>query len=437
MRGEAPQISSTLATPRAVSRMACTRIGRSRPALASSWASNRSTYAMSSAPCTFGTITTSSLVADRGDQGGQVVEHPRAVEGVDARPQLRRSAPAPEIGGVLRDRHQALARGHLVVGLDGVLEVAEQHVDGADQLRHLGRHLLVRRVEEVDGPARSGRDLAERLGGADRERAEEVLGAAVRAWAERTAAVGRGRYDALLTAFTSRRRRADVFTHSRPRRAVRRPTMTFAPTRPPAPRSAVHAIRPSYDAITRAVRWTVLVLAVVLAMTMVLIAVVTAPARADPGRHRTRQVQTRSRRSRPLDSGDRQRHGDRHLRRPVRQRALGRRLRHARRGRLRLPVRRRARLQRGLPRRRLRRRLARLPAGPVHLVGRLPPGDAQRAVVLQLVRRPALGQRLRVGQGRQGHRPQARQVPRPSARSAGTSAATSPTSRTSTAAAPS
>ena len=37
------QISSTLATPRAVSRMAWTRIGRSSPALASSWASSRST----------------------------------------------------------------------------------------------------------------------------------------------------------------------------------------------------------------------------------------------------------------------------------------------------------------------------------------------------------------------------------------------------------
>ena len=43
IRGRAPQISSTLATPRAVSRIACTRIGRSRPALASSWASSRST----------------------------------------------------------------------------------------------------------------------------------------------------------------------------------------------------------------------------------------------------------------------------------------------------------------------------------------------------------------------------------------------------------
>ena len=40
MRGEAKQISSTLATPRAVSKIAWMRIGRSRPALASSCASS-------------------------------------------------------------------------------------------------------------------------------------------------------------------------------------------------------------------------------------------------------------------------------------------------------------------------------------------------------------------------------------------------------------
>ena len=43
IRGLAPQISSMFATPRAVSRIACTRIGRSSLAFASSWASRRST----------------------------------------------------------------------------------------------------------------------------------------------------------------------------------------------------------------------------------------------------------------------------------------------------------------------------------------------------------------------------------------------------------
>ena len=85
---------------------------------------------------------------------------------------------APEVGGLPGDRHQSLARGLLVVGLDRVLEVAEQHVDGADHGGHLGGHPRVARVEEVDGPGRPGRDLPERSGGAHREGGEEVLGAA-------------------------------------------------------------------------------------------------------------------------------------------------------------------------------------------------------------------------------------------------------------------
>jgi hypothetical protein len=116
------------------------------------------------------------LVADRRDQCQQVIEHPRAVEGVDPGPELGGPALPTKSGRRPGDRHQALAGGDLVVGLDRVLEVAEQDVDGADQLGDLGRHLLVRRVEEVDGPARPGRDLTQRLGRADRERPEEVLG---------------------------------------------------------------------------------------------------------------------------------------------------------------------------------------------------------------------------------------------------------------------
>jgi hypothetical protein len=66
----------------------------------------------------------------------------------------------------------------LLVGLDGVLEVAEQDVDGADHRRHLGGHLLVARVEEVDHPAGPGGDVPDRGRSPDRERGEEVLGAA-------------------------------------------------------------------------------------------------------------------------------------------------------------------------------------------------------------------------------------------------------------------
>jgi hypothetical protein len=110
------------------------------------------------------------LVADLRHQRGQVVEDPRTVEGVD---------PGPELGGLevglAGDRHQALAGGHLAFGLHRVLEVAEQDVGRARHLRHLGRHLLVRRVEEVDRAARPSRDLAQRLGRTYCERPEEVL----------------------------------------------------------------------------------------------------------------------------------------------------------------------------------------------------------------------------------------------------------------------
>ncbi len=45
----------------------------------------------------------------------------------------------------------------------------------------------------------------------------------------------------------------------------------------------MHAIRPNYAVINRAVRWCVLVMAVLMAMAVVLLAVVVSPARADPG----------------------------------------------------------------------------------------------------------------------------------------------------------
>src|ERR671919_1711335 len=60
MRGLAAQISSTLATPRAVSRIAWTSSGSVSPALASSCASSRSTYWMSSGPSTLGIMMTST-----------------------------------------------------------------------------------------------------------------------------------------------------------------------------------------------------------------------------------------------------------------------------------------------------------------------------------------------------------------------------------------
>ena len=111
------------------------------------------------------------LVADLGDQGGQVVEDPGALERVD---------PGPELGvaevDLVGDLDQALAGGDLVVDRDGVLEVAEQDVG---LLRHVGdlrRHLLVRGVEEMDHPRGPERHLEHRIGRADGERVGELAG---------------------------------------------------------------------------------------------------------------------------------------------------------------------------------------------------------------------------------------------------------------------
>ena len=113
------------------------------------------------------------LVADRLDDLREVVEHPRRLERVHARPQLRLAEldlPA--------DPDQALARGLLAVDRDRVLEVAEQDVGLGRDVGRLGDHLLVREVEEVDHPPGPDGDLAERFGGADGERCEEGTGAA-------------------------------------------------------------------------------------------------------------------------------------------------------------------------------------------------------------------------------------------------------------------
>ena len=121
------------------------------------------------APSTFGTMITSSLSPISLTSLRQVVEHPRGLERVDARPQLR----VAEVD-LAADLDQALARGLLAVDRHGVLEVAEQDVDLGRDVGRLGDHLLVGEVEEVDHPRRQERDLAERLGRVDGERLEEV-----------------------------------------------------------------------------------------------------------------------------------------------------------------------------------------------------------------------------------------------------------------------
>ena len=85
------------------------------------------------------------LVADGGDDLDNVVEHPRRIERVDARPQ----AGVAELAG-LRHGDEAGARRLLGVGRNGIFEIAEHHVDLTDQLRHPGPHFLVMRRHEMD-----------------------------------------------------------------------------------------------------------------------------------------------------------------------------------------------------------------------------------------------------------------------------------------------
>ena len=113
------------------------------------------------------------LVADLADHLREVVEHPRRLERVHARPQRRLA----EVH-LAPDADQALARGLLAVDRHGVLEVAEQDVGLGGDVGRLGDHLLVREVEEVDHPRRLERDLGERFGRPDGEGLEEVTGIA-------------------------------------------------------------------------------------------------------------------------------------------------------------------------------------------------------------------------------------------------------------------
>jgi hypothetical protein len=95
------------------------------------------------------------LVADRGDQFGDVVQHPWRVQRIDARPEPGRA----EIGG-LGHRNEAIARRLFGIGGDRVLEVAEHHVDLAGKLRHLGGDLLDVRGDEMDHALEAHRQFA-------------------------------------------------------------------------------------------------------------------------------------------------------------------------------------------------------------------------------------------------------------------------------------
>ena len=129
---------------------------------------------MSSAPFDLRDHDHVELVADLGDERRQVVEPPRRVEAVDPGPQLG-VAEVDVVGAIFTRPARAAS---LSSAGTRVLEVAEQHVDGARPCRGPWRPSSRSGVEEVDHPGRPDRDLAQRRGRADGERPEEVLGAA-------------------------------------------------------------------------------------------------------------------------------------------------------------------------------------------------------------------------------------------------------------------
>ena len=169
---------------------------------------------MSHGPSTFGTMITSRRSPISVDERREVVEHPRRLERVHARPQRA----VAEVG-LAPDPDETLARRDLAVDRHGVLEVAEQHVAPRREVGQLRRHLLVAGVEEVDHPRRLERDLEDRLGGADGERLGEVAGVSH----------GPG---PILTARVNAGTLASPMTEQHPQsRPIRPPARRAAPTR--------------------------------------------------------------------------------------------------------------------------------------------------------------------------------------------------------------
>ena len=126
---------------------------------------------MSQAPSTLGTITTSSW----SPISVTSVVRSSSTQGLSSELTRVQSAVWPKsdsLAALIRPG----ARGLLAVDRDRVLEVAEQDVGLLGDAGRLFDHLLVGEVEEVDHPRGLDRDLAQRLGGADRLRLEEVSG---------------------------------------------------------------------------------------------------------------------------------------------------------------------------------------------------------------------------------------------------------------------
>ena len=173
MRGLAAAISSRLTTPCGglEDRVDEDRPRRARPSPRAGRAGGRRS-GCPRRPRPWAPSSTSSWSPISLTSCGQVVEHPGALQRVD---------PGPERGlaevGLLRGLDQAL-RGRPPCGRPGSRPRGCRAGcrSCSAMSAGLGDHLLVREVEEVDHPRGLDGDLAQRLGGADRLRLEEVSG---------------------------------------------------------------------------------------------------------------------------------------------------------------------------------------------------------------------------------------------------------------------
>ena len=107
------------------------------------------------------------LVADLAHEPDHVVDEPGRIERIDPRPQGGRT----EFG---RFRHcdQAVSRRRFRFDRNRVLEIAQDHVDLADQLRGFRAHLFVVRRDEMDHSLEPQGQFEQRARRADRKRIE-------------------------------------------------------------------------------------------------------------------------------------------------------------------------------------------------------------------------------------------------------------------------
>ena len=109
------------------------------------------------------------LLADRGDDLSNVIEHPRRVERVDARPQSGLAKIA-----TLGHGDEAISCGRFRVRWNRILQIAEHHVDLMHQFGHPRPHFLDMRRHEMDHALQPQRQVAQRRRRPDRQGFEEI-----------------------------------------------------------------------------------------------------------------------------------------------------------------------------------------------------------------------------------------------------------------------